>query len=416
MRYWAWGILVLATAGGAAGQPIRVGEEFLVLPEGPGRGVQADPDAAFGRGTFLVVWREGWHGLGGRSRIYAARISRAGRVLDARGIEVAPFDKGVQERPRVAFADGVFLVVWQDLRNGRDYDVLAARISSSGEVLDRKPVPIAVAPRTQALADVASDGRGFLVVWQGLQGDKTAYRGFAAPVGADGKVGARVETGASPQPKIAWSSGRYLAAYGANGVVTVMLDRRGKPINPTKWGDRVIREHRPPIFSLCATGNHGWLVVAHRSRPDPWGWGGPGAVRAASIGPDGKLVNQDAIKEPAGVRQRLSCWLDIGLDKKPGATWPWGPSACAWTGRHAVAIWQRHHLCGDKMTNFTNCDLIAARVEGSRSLDEAGIPVAAGDAEEKNPALTSDGAGRTLCVYEKQQGSTSRIAARLLSD
>jgi hypothetical protein len=398
----------------AAPEALRVGEECLLLADGPGRGVQGSPSAAFGRGVYLAAWREGWHGVGGRSRIYTARISPAGKVLDAAGIEVAPCDRGVQERPRVAFAGGVFLVVWQDLRNGRDYDVLAARVSVEGKVLDREPIAVAVAPRTQALPEVASDGRGFLVVWQGLRGEETAYRGFAVPIAADGRIGKVVETGATPQPKIAWGGECYLAAYGPNGVVTVLLDRQGKPINPSKWGHRVIRQHRPVAFSLSAAGGKGWLVVAHRSRPDPWGWGGPGAIRAGFVGPDGKLVNQDAVKEPAGVRRKLSCWLDIGRDKKPGATWPWGPTASVWTGKHSLVVWQRHHLCGEKMTHFVNCDLIAARVAGSRPLDEAGAALAASGAEERSPALAGDGAGRALCVYEKQRNGVSRVAARML--
>jgi hypothetical protein len=414
--------ILAGAVGGTAAQrlpsggpgALRVGEEFLLLADGPGRGVQGSPDAAFGRGVYLTVWREGWHGVGGRSRIYAARVSPAGKVLDPAGIEVAPCREGVQERPRVAFGGGVFLVVWQDLRNGRDYDVLAARVSPAGKLLDAAPIPVAAAPRTQVLPEVASDGRDFLVVWQGLRGDETAYRGFAVPVGAHGKVGTVVETGAAPQPRIAWGGEFYLAAYGSNGVVTVLLDRQGKPINPTKWGNRVIRQHRPPIFSLSAAAKGGWLVVAHRSRPDPWGWGGPGAMRAAFVGPDGKLVNQDAVKEPAGVREKLPCWLDIGRDKKPGAAWPWGSSASTWTGKHSLVVWQRHHLCGEKMTNFVNCDLIAARVEGSRPLDEAGVPVAASQAEELSPALAGDGVGGALCVYEKQHDGASRIAARML--
>ena len=404
----------LAAVG--AGGALRIGEEFLLLPEGPGQDVQASPDAAYGSEGYLAVWREGWHGLGGRSRIYAARVSPAGKVLDAAGIEVAPCSRGVQERPRVAFAAGVFLVVWQDLRNGRDYDVLAARVSAGGKMLDRQPLAVAVAPRTQALPEVASDGRGFLVVWQGLRDGEAAYRGFAVPVRADGKVGATVETGAAPQPKIAWGGKCYLAAYGADGVVTVLLDRQGKPINPSKWGHRVVRRHRPAIFSLSDAGGTGWLVVAHRSRPDPWGWGGPGAMRAAFVGPDGKLVNQNAVKEPAGVREKLPCWLDIGRDKKPGATWPWGASASVWTGKHSLVVWQRHHLCGEKKTNFVNCDLVAARVAEFRPIDEAGIDLAAGEAEEQDPALAGDGAGGALCVYRKQQGRVSRIAGRILSD
>jgi hypothetical protein len=195
-----------------------------------------------------------------------------------------------------------------------------------------------------------------------------------------------------------------------------MLSPEGKPLNPSKWGTQTVRSTKAATFSISASPGKGWLVVGHRSPPDPWGWGGPGAMRAAWVSLDGKLENQDAVKEPAGVKAPLPCWLDCGREKKPGSTWPWGHSASAWGGQHSLVVWQRHHLAGEKMTNFVNCDLIAARVDGFTSLDPAGVPVAASEAEETRPALASDGAGHLLCVYERRTaGAGSRVAGRMLT-
>jgi len=396
--------------GGEGG--IDVGEELPLLADGPGKGIQATPDVAFGDGAYLVVWREGWHGKGGSARIYAARVSADGKVLDPKGIEVSPCKDGVQEQPRVAFGGGVFLVVWQDLRNGKDCDVLAARVSPEGKVLDAEPIAVAADPRTQALPAVASDGQGFLVVWQGLVGDEAAYRGFAAPVSAGGKAGAAIETGATPQPKVAWNGKNYLAVCGGAGfwageVRSVLLGADGKPAGkpiPVLGGTKAA------VFSLSVVPDRGWLVVSHRSPPDPWGWGGPGAMRAAVVGPDGRPASPVKEEYP---QARLPHWLDFGREKGKGATWPWGPSASAWAGKHSLVVWQRHHLGGEKWTNFENCNLIAARVDGVTSLDPAGVPVAASDANERRPALAADGTGGLLCVYERSSGEgVSRVAAR----
>ncbi len=87
----------------------------------------------------------------------------------------------------------------------------------------------------------------------------------------------------------------------------------------------------------------------------------------------------------------------------------------AWAGKHSLVIWQRHHLCGEKMTNFENCDLIAARVDGFKSLDRTGVPVAATEADEAKPAVASDGAGTILCVYEKREkDGKARVTGRIL--
>ena len=416
--------ILLACAAALGADGITVGEEFALCAEGPGKGMEATPAVAFGQGVYLAVWREGWHGKGGSARIHAARVSAEGKLLDGKGIELAPAQAGatgrsqcVQERPRVAFGDGVFLVVWQDFRNGKDYDILAARIGPEGKVLDREPLAVAVGPRNQVLPDVASDGKAFIVVWQGMQGDETGFRGFAAAVSAEGKVGQPVETGMTPQPKVSWNGSQYLAVGGGAGfwagnVQAVQLEAggapRGKPAN-------VIGGTKAAVFSVSGVPGAGWLVVSHRSPPDPWGWGGPGAVRAVLVNTEGRPENQDAVKEPAGVKDRLPGWLDIGGGKAKGGTWPMGTSASAFDGKRSVVVWQRHHLCGEKMTNFENCDLIAARVDGYKSLDLSGVPVAASSAEERQPALASDGAGRLLLVYEKQQGDgCARVMGRML--
>jgi len=405
---------ILAAAPLRAGEGITVGEEQVLLEDGPGKGLQATPTVAFGKDVYLAVWREGWHGRGGKARIYAARVDKSGKVLDAKGIEVAPCEKGVQTAPRVAFGGGAFLVVWQDLRNGKDYDILAAHVSAGGDVLDKEPIALAVAPRTQALPDVASDGKAFLVVWQGLKGDGTKHLGYAAPVGADGKAGAIVETGAAPQPKIAWNGENYLVVFGASTLLSYRLGPDGKRVDPGRksWDGQVVRAHKQSDFSVTGAPAKGWLAVNHRSPPDYWGWGGPGAMRCYLVGPDGKR-DPGIKKEPSGVQSKQPNWLDLGRSKKAGATWPMGANAVAWDGKQFVAVWQRHHI--EKTVMFTNCDLIASRVDGFRPLDDAGVAVAASAEEEKNPALASDGAGALLCVYERHgKDGKVRISARTL--
>jgi hypothetical protein len=412
MRYPILALLILASTCVAWGAGLTV-EPETILPAAEQSGIQATPALAFGDKLYLAAWREGWPGKGGKARIFAARIFTAGKILDARPIAVAPAGQGLQERPRVAFGGGVFLLVWQDF-NGKDCDILAARVGLDGKLRDSRPLPVAVGPRTQALPDVASNGRSFLVVWQGLVSDETSYRGFAAAVTADGKVGAPIETGATPQPKIAWNGNSYLVACGGAGfwsgeVRGILLGADGRPAGkPTP----LLGGTKAANFSISAVPGKGWLVVSHRSAPDPWGWGGPGAMRAAFVNLQGKPENSTREESP---QSRLPNWLDVGREKTKTSTWPWGYSASAWDGKQSVVVWQRYHLAGEKMTNLVNCDLIAARVDGFKSLDPDGVPVAASDAEETRPALASDGAGRLLCVYEKHaQDGVAAIAMRAM--
>jgi len=381
---------------------IEVGPEFRLLERGPGDGIQRAPHAAFGDGVFLVVWQEGWHGEGGSSRIYAARVSPEGKVLSPGAIQVAAAKTGVQEYPRVAFGGGVLLVVWQDMRNGKDTDVLAARITTEGKLLDDEPLALAVGPGTQALPDVASDGRDFLVVWQSFDPAETTYQGFAARVTPRGQVGDVVATNAFPQPRIAWSDDAYLAVYGDGRVTSVKLDRDGRPINPSKWGHEVIRNVRQPRPSITGIPKKGWLVVVHRSVPDYWGWGGPGGMRCYLVTPEGELdpsLDPHLKRDRAGNWGRLPHWLDVA---GRGATmWPWGPPTCAWDGRHVVAVWPRYHVA--KKVMLTNADLYAARVDGWEPVDREAIPIAKDSTEEQMPTLATNGNHLLLCVYEKHE-------------
>ncbi|MBW1677032.1 MAG: hypothetical protein JRJ79_10600 [Deltaproteobacteria bacterium] len=198
----AWPVLAISSEALAGG--LKIGEEVMVASEGPGGKLRSLPAVAYGDGIYLVVWQEGWHGDQGNSRIYAARLGLDRKVLDPGGVEIAPCKTGVQENPRVAFIDGVFLVVWQDLRNGEDCDVLGARVSLEGKVLDPAPMPIGIGPRTQAMPDVAADDEGFLVVWHGFQGRETAAKIFAACIGRAGPAGKAVviASGATPPDRL----------------------------------------------------------------------------------------------------------------------------------------------------------------------------------------------------------------------
>jgi hypothetical protein len=138
-------------------------------------------------------------------------------------------------------------------------------------------------------------------------------------------------------------------------------------------------------------------------------------MRAAWINAEGQLENQDGVKEPAGVEDRLPGWLDLGKAKKPGATWPWGESASAFDGKHSVVVWQRHHLCGEKLTEFENTDMVVARLDGWRPLDVDAVPVAASPQNETRPALASASDGHLLVVYEKRLPDGGvRVVGRVL--
>jgi hypothetical protein len=408
-----WGAADAAPAP-SEGPPIVVGEEFVVFAEGPGKTIRGTPQVAFGGKFYLCVWREGWEGKNGGARICAARVSTDGRVLDSQGIVLAPNrDKDApQEWPRVAFCNDTFLVVWQDLRNGADYDVLATRVSTAGKVLDAEPVKIAAGRHNQTLPDIASDGEKFLVVWQGFEQQDRAFHGYAATVDVGGKVGEPVEVGIAPQLQVAWDGTGFLAACAQAGFWqtgdVVRLGRDGKPV-----GEKQRATVRVGRYCLTGAPGKGWLLVTHRSPPDAWGWGGPGAMRCYFVLSNGTV--DTSMPKEAGYpgHKKEPNWVDASTEDR--AVWPYGPSAAAWDGRRTVVVWQRHQCVGEKKSMLANSDLMAARTDRWQRLDEDPIPVAATHADEVEPSLAPDGTGRLLCVYEKRTRSHTIICARLLT-
>ena len=423
----------LVWGGDAPAGAIGVGDEVVIMADGPGKSRRGAPAVAFGKDGCIVVWREGWQGERGSSRIHAVRVGLDGKVLSARGIEIAPCQTGVQENPRVAFfpstgsgqAGGVFLVVWQDMRNGKDCDVLGARVSPEGSVLDAQPLAIATGPRTQTMPDVAADDKGFMVVWHAFQGEETTPKVFATRVGADGTVAQPSTLADGSSPRIAWNGEAHLVTWfdarmsGDRLMASIRflrMDAAGKrlPSPPGREPSFPYRHSRQ--VSICGVPGKGWVLVCARTLPDFWGWSGPGAQRLFSITPEGKLAADSPSEQYYDAKTRKTTvpanWLDSSIDKK--GVRPWGGSALAADGQRCIAVWQRYHTGGPTGIELVNGDILASRVDGWKPLDKDGVVVTASAANERNPALAGNGDGKLLCAYERVEDGRTGIVVRTL--
>jgi hypothetical protein len=182
---------------------------FMVLPVGPACGEELlspeqlmpvheardayTPGAAFGKDTYLVAWQSGRlapgdirKGLVCIGDIVGCRVGKGGKPLDEKPLVISAA-KDMQERPRIAFGQEDFLVVWQDLRNGKDWDVYAARVTPDGKVLDPDGVLVAGGAHNQAIPRVAWDGKTFYVVWQDFRSGNR-YEVYGARVDVGGRV------------------------------------------------------------------------------------------------------------------------------------------------------------------------------------------------------------------------------------
>jgi hypothetical protein len=115
----------------------EVGKAIEVAPKVGDTKCQMWPRMAWSEGAkcWLIAWREGFPNQD-EANIVCARVSVDGQTLDPAGIVLCKA-KGNQEWPTVASDGKDFLVAWEDFRNGKDWDVYAARITGEGKVLDQ---------------------------------------------------------------------------------------------------------------------------------------------------------------------------------------------------------------------------------------------------------------------------------------
>ena len=196
----------LAQAAVPGAEPV-VGPAEDVAPRAEGTRCQAWPRAAWSEGAkcWLVVWCEGFAGEQ-ETDIWCARVSADGKALDPAGLRVTKA-KDIQERPVVASDGKGFLVAWGDYRNGKDWDVYAARVSGDGKVLDPDGLLVAGGEHSQVWPTVAFAAGNYMVVWQNFVPDVASDRA-GLKYGSYELRGARV----SPEGKVLDTQGLPLAA------------------------------------------------------------------------------------------------------------------------------------------------------------------------------------------------------------
>ncbi|MCW8874322.1 MAG: hypothetical protein OQK27_01105 [Gammaproteobacteria bacterium] len=272
-------LFVLAWSGGQA----LAGGATPLTPGFADTRPQINPRVAYdGKETFLVVWQQGRHYHEQQEGdILALRLDLEGRPLDDRPLRVCTH-AGSQERPRVVFSDGYFHLAWQDLRNGRDWDVYGARIDPDGTLLDEEDgVALAAGAGNQAVPVLAAAEGGALLVWQHSDGDGFyELRGVTLSAEAVGEALPLVHAGGNPGPWYGYSPG---------------FGFLGEPLTQPPRHD----EHLRGGGVALARAGAGWLLSWNDEAN--WGFGGATGItrRFARLTRHGeRLVVEDVHRAP----------------------------------------------------------------------------------------------------------------------
>jgi hypothetical protein len=358
----------------------------------------------------------------------------------------------LQEWPAVAFDGANFLVVWQDFRSARRYDVYAARVSPGGIVLDRDGFPVAAGQYNQGRPDVAFAGGRYLIVWMDAR-RYPIYGIFGARVTAAGEVldpeGLALDVeepekiAAARPPRSRWLgehdywwdrlASRYLPVAAANGGRCLVAYTRDYPFASCA---------RPRPTALVADAEEGKVVagpvkltggahdsLAACSTPEGWavllmdhaqGWGL--APRLAAVRLDEKLQTPDAFAKPFSKEpdrlpvEKLDKTLmpeqTTTLNPGKGAVAFWRPTA-AFDGRQLVVAtdfgWRQR-----RDANAITYVIAVNRLEVSAArFTRPACAIAAStdraDQAVANPALIAGPPGEALLLYERDEAVDRQV-------
>jgi MYXO-CTERM domain-containing protein len=282
---------------------------------------------AFDGTNFLAVWQDD---RAGQNDIYAARVSTSGTVLDSAGIAVSATSQ-LQSNPTVEFNGTTYLVVWEDYRNvSTGADLYGARVAPNGSVLDASGQPLIQAASNQTQPALARLGSQYLLAWQDLRSGNLDV--YAARVDAAGSV----------------------------------LDASGLPVTTAPGTQGSV--------ALAATGTNALLA---------WGDDRTADIVGARLSATGTVL------DPSGVTISLS----TNSETNP---------AVAFDGTNYLAVWQDNRGNG--------FDLYGVRVSATGTvLDSSGVSISAANGHQRNPAVGFDGTNYLVVWEDTRNGPASDI-------
>lgn len=391
---------------------------------------QRHPMVAHGEGVYLLVWHEGFEGADGSSDILALRIGPDGNPLDREPAVVCKA-QSVQDHAVVAWCADKFLVVWSDLRNGRDYDLYGAVVTPAGLVTPRDGFLLAGGPGTQAYPAITSNGKDeFLVVWQQFAENHFeiyAKRLVAANPQAEATAFRIMNRG--EHPAVAWNGTNYAVCQ---KWYTTVVTPAGQNVVETfqVWKSKTVAWP-----TAAAAWGRSFFFMNTEPYPDPWGWGGNGTMIGVSIDAEGRspeleLAARFSDLQAAEADGRVKNCLDAaqwrnhpgwpmgmrgGLKGTHDGMWPNGKVAAAFNCYSLLCVWSRAHLVDNR--RLANRDLYLTRILPDWAfVERPPVRIVAGSTEETNPVLCAGGAGQCLLAYEKVVPTGVTIEYRMLAE
>lgn len=416
MRYILVPLALGALLGATPLAAPTVGNGFDVAPQAAAATGQLNPAVAFnGTDTYLVVWEAGWEGEGFSTDIMGARIGADGSRLDSAGFVICSAP-GAQQRPVVAWGGSQWLVAWQDLRNGQDFEIYGARVSAAGQVLDANGALFYGGPNNQIQPALASDGTSFCLAWSDFR-DGASYhirlgRVSAAGLPLDGTAGVDADRNNAQErtcPRIVWTGSHWFVAWASYG--WTWWNEMGEIYSAT-WTSTLVQTGGAVGIKNSSQLQHPALAADGGNALVAWSKGFLGR------GDCGPVVSRRASIDAAG-----SVTVQPTADLTPSNAFKGSRHHTAGASGGVVLVTWWAHQPWDQFPTppAANAHIFGARVQLSDgALLDGGVPFTispAGANPQRNPSVAGGLVGQYLVVYEVDRGIGSRrIEARLVQN
>ena len=386
-------------------------------PPPPGSLDESHPIAvADGQGRYIIAKLRGSNYAGqAGTDLATGTMTAAGIITDTTVLVIPNAQEG---HALIPGPPGIVLMVWQDLRNGVDYDVYGARVRTDGTVLDAGGFLIAGGARNQMSPSAAWDGTAWVVAYAGFDG--TRYEIRSATVSAAGAVtaGAILATATgqhSLRPQVvATQAGPWLFWNEARSLNRIMA-RKLVPLGPAVQVTPTLLSIANTPTAVATDGRYvllAWAISQEKaySTRDVIGviWDAAGGI----------LVKPDATA--------TTIFRQVGTGAVPGVLWikegtnysstsPPDGNVQAWSVMHDGtafrAVWSTIHTQGGESWGAVLAHRISTRrIDPATGayFGESAKEILSGSAALRNPILMGSGSPLRV-LYETEAPDGRKI-------
>lgn len=346
------------------------------------------PDIAYNGSTFIVVWQDQRNSAATDADIYGCRVARTGLRMGS-DILISCNSSGVggvagaQSTPRVCACGSNVLVVWEDYRTDlTTCDVYGARVNSSGTVLDRNGIAIAVGAGNQEMPNVGYDGTRLLVAWRersnrfvrgarmSTTGSVLDGSGFNISLGVAGSAGVCVSGYPGAGFWVGWNS----LSMGGNDALTAHVPGSGA-FSGSNGAVISLAQDDQPVYSVADNGAEYAVVWSQNAN-------GKSCILGARVSYLGELLTPTAVNLTGAV---------MGQQSQP---------TIAWNGSQYLVAW-----CGNETYDPSGLDIRGLRLDSSLHVIGASpITICAAVEDQTTPCVASNGS-KFLVAWEDSRNA-----------